>query len=208
MSEFYLLALDQGTSSSRAVLFDVCGVPVASAQVSLAIQYPSDGWVEQDAAAIWQSQLEAMALLEQRLSPEQRQAVRACGITNQRETTTLWRRSTGEAFGPSLVWQDRRTASICAGWRSEPDAQSWRRQTGLVLDPYFSASKIAWMLEAHPEARQALAADDLCFGTVDSWLLWHLSGGTRHATDISNASRTLLLDLEQLCWLPDAIERV
>ena len=208
MSESYLLALDQGTSSSRAVLFDARGVPVASAQVSLAIQYPSDGWVEQDAAAIWQSQLEAMALLEQRLSPEQRQAVRACGITNQRETTTLWRRSTGEAFGPSLVWQDRRTASICAGWRSESFAESWQRQTGLVLDPYFSASKIAWMLEAHPEARQALAADDLCFGTVDSWLLWHLSGGTRHATDISNASRTLLLDLEQLCWLPDAIERV
>lgn len=208
MSESYLLALDQGTSSSRAVLFNARGESVASAQVPLAIHYPDDGWVEQDASAIWQSQLEAMALLEQGLSPQQRRSVQACGITNQRETTTLWRRSTGEAFGPSLVWQDRRTASICARWKSEPAAARWQSQTGLVLDPYFSASKVAWMLEAHPQAQQALEADDLCFGTVDSWLLWHLTGGTRHATDISNASRTLLLDLEQLSWLPEAVQRV
>ncbi|MDA1157211.1 MAG: FGGY family carbohydrate kinase, partial [Cyanobacteria bacterium] len=143
MSESYLLALDQGTSSSRAVLVSSNGESVASAQVPLAIHYPDDGWVEQDASAIWQSQLEAMALLEQRLSPGQRAAVRACGITNQRETTTLWRRSTGEPFGPSLVWQDRRTASICGDWKRQAAADQWQRQTGLVLDPYFSASKIA-----------------------------------------------------------------
>ncbi|MGA0161085.1 MAG: glycerol kinase GlpK [Synechococcaceae bacterium WB7_3xG_012] len=208
MSESYLLALDQGTSSSRAVLVSSNGESVASAQVPLAIHYPDDGWVEQDASAIWQSQLEAMALLEQRLSPGQRAAVRACGITNQRETTTLWRRSTGQPFGPSLVWQDRRTASICGDWKRQAAADQWQRQTGLVLDPYFSASKIAWMLQAYPEARQALAGDDLCFGTVDSWLLWQLTRGAQHATDISNASRTLLLDLEQLCWLPEAVERV
>ena len=208
MTEPLLLALDQGTSSSRAVLFNLHGEPVASAQVPLAIAYPADGWVEQQPSAIWQSQLQAMQELDQQLDEEQRRAVCACGVTNQRETTLLWRRSNGTPLAPALVWQDRRTSAICRSWQQLPEAASWQYATGLVLDPYFSASKIRWLLDHQPEAAAALQQGDLCFGTVDSWLLWQLSGATCHATDHSNASRTLLLDLERRCWLPEALEIV
>ena len=207
MSEFYLLALDQGTSSSRAVLFDARGVSVASAQVPLAIHYPSDGWVEQDAEAIWQSQLEAMALLEQRRP----RAAQVGPCLRDHEPTgdnhalapqhgrTLWSIPglAGPANGVDLCGLEKR--DLCRVL-----AASNRVGAGSL----FQCQQDRLDARAHPEAGQALAADDLCFGTVDSWLLWHLTGGTRHATDISNASRTLLLDLEELSWLPEAIERV
>jgi glycerol kinase len=208
MTEPLLLALDQGTSSSRAVLFNPQGEPLASAQVPLAIEYPADGWVEQQPQAIWQSQLQAMQALAAQLSEEQRRAVAACGVTNQRETTLLWRRSDGTPLAPALVWQDRRSSAICADWQQRGDAGAWQHQTGLVLDPYFSASKIRWLLGHHPAAAAAQQQGDLCFGTVDSWLLWQLSGGRLHATDHSNASRTLLLDLEQRRWWPPALASV
>ncbi|WP_254428024.1 glycerol kinase GlpK [Synechococcus sp. WH 8101] len=196
-----LLALDQGTSSSRAALFDPRGQLIASAAAPLAIHYPADGWVEQDPAAIWQSQLQAMAALEKALSPEQRQAVRCCGITNQRETTVLWQRSDGAPCGPALVWQDGRTADLCRQWKQQGLEAEWCQRTGLLLDPYFSASKIRWLMLHEAAANAAAARHDLCFGTVESWLLWHLSGGTRHCSDMSNASRTLLMDLEQRHWV-------
>jgi len=208
MREPLLLALDQGTSSSRAVLFSPQGQPLASAQVPLKIHYPADGWVEQQPEAIWQSQLQAMQALEAQLSPEQRRAVCACGVTNQRETTLLWRRGDGAALGPALVWQDRRTSELCRRWQQREDAGDWQRRTGLVLDPYFSASKIRWLLDHQPQAATAQQRGDLCIGTVDSWLLWQLSGGCLHATDHSNASRTLLLDLEERRWLPQALAAV
>ena len=203
-----LLALDQGTSSSRAALFDTDGRPVASASAPLEIHYPADGWVEQSPLAIWESQRLAMSRLEQAITPEQRQAVISCGITNQRETTTLWKRSDGSPCGPALVWQDGRTADLCAQWKASGLETSWRAQTGLMLDPYFSASKIRWLLDHESAASRAAAQGDLCFGTVDSWLLWQLSGGTVHATDMSNASRTLLMDLKQRQWIDDACAEI
>ena len=195
-----LLALDQGTSSSRAALFTASGTLVASASAPLPIQYPADGWVEQDPQAIWSSQHQALIDLHNALSEEQRQAVVSCGITNQRETTVLWRRSSGAPCGPALVWQDGRTADLCRRWKQDGLEQEWCHRTGLLLDPYFSASKVRWMLTHHEDAAAAAAAGDLCFGTVESWLLWNLSGG-RHGSDVSNASRTLLMDLEQRCWV-------
>jgi|TARA_X000000950_G_scaffold273671_1_gene357745 glycerol kinase len=195
-----LLALDQGTSSSRAALFTASGALVASASAPLPIHYPADGWVEQDPQAIWNSQRQALIDLHNALSEEQRQAVVTCGITNQRETTVLWRRSSGAPCGPALVWQDGRTTDLCRQWKQEGLEQEWCHRTGLLLDPYFSASKIRWMLTHHEDAAAAAAAGDLCFGTVESWLLWNLSGG-RHGSDVSNASRTLLMDLEQRCWV-------
>lgn len=198
-----LLALDQGTSSSRAAVFDRSGSLLASASAPLAINYPADGWVEQDPDAIWNSQHQALIQLHQKLTDTQRLAVVSCGITNQRETTVLWRRSTGRACGPALVWQDGRTTEICRDWSQEGLAEHWCQRTGLLLDPYFSASKIRWMLDHHPEAAAAAASDDLCFGTVEAWLLWKLTHGQRHGSDMSNASRTLLMDLEQRCWVDD-----
>lgn len=203
-----LLALDQGTSSSRAALFDPDGNPVASASAPLDIHYPADGWVEQSPRAIWESQRLAMSRLEQAITPEQRKAVISCGITNQRETTTLWKRSDGSPCGPALVWQDGRTADLCEQWKASGLETSWRARTGLMLDPYFSASKIRWLLDHEPAASSAAAQGDLCFGTVESWLLWQLSGGTIHATDMSNASRTLLMDLERRQWLDDACAEI
>lgn len=208
MTEALLLALDQGTSSSRAVLFSSAGEQIAAAQVPLPIDYPADGWVQQDAQAIWRSQLEAMRQLECLISAKQRAAVACCGVTNQRETTILWRRGDGSPLAPALVWQDRRSSRLCHEWRQLPVAQSWQHRTGLVLDPYFSGSKIRWLLDHHADASAALRHGNLCVGTVDSWLLWQLSGGRRHATDFSNASRTLLLDLDGLDWLPLALEQV
>ena len=198
-----LLALDQGTSSSRAAVFDRSGTLLASASAPLPIDYPADGWVEQDPDAIWDSQHQALIRLSRELSDDQRSSVVSCGITNQRETTVLWRRSSGRPCGPALVWQDGRTADICTAWSEAGLAETWCDRTGLLLDPYFSASKIRWMLDHHPEAAAAAQADDLCFGTVESWLLWKLTNGRRHGSDMSNASRTLLMDLEQRCWVDE-----
>ena len=203
-----LLALDQGTSSSRAALFNADGQLVASASSPLAIRYPHDGWVEQDPLAIWESQRQAMAQLEAELTPEQRNAVACCGITNQRETTVLWRRSDGEPCGPALVWQDGRTAGLCQSWKQQGLEHEWRHRTGLLLDPYFSASKIQWLLSNEAAAKAAADRGDLCFGTVESWLLWQLSGERLHCSDMSNASRTLLMDLEKRCWVESFCKEV
>ena len=196
-----LLALDQGTSSSRAAVFNSTGDLIASASAPLAIQYPADGWVEQDPMAIWASQRQALIDLHTSLNAAQRQAVVSCGVTNQRETTVLWRRSNGLPCGPALVWQDGRTAAICQQWKEQGLERDWCERTGLLLDPYFSASKIRWMLDHYTDAAAAAAADDLCFGTVECWLLWQLTGGQRHGSDMSNASRTLLMDLDQRQWM-------
>ncbi len=196
-----LLALDQGTSSSRAAVFNPAGQLIASCSAPLRIEYPADGWVQQDPMDIWDSQTQAMGGLEKKLTPEQRKAVVTCGITNQRETTVLWRRSNSKPCGPALVWQDGRTADICAKWKSDGLEQEWRYRTGLLLDPYFSASKVQWLLRHEPETNQARANHDLCFGTIESWLLWQLTSGKHHYSDMSNASRTLLMDLERREWV-------
>ena len=203
MSSTLLLAIDQGTTSSRAALFDAAGQRLLSCTAPLESHYPDDGWVEQDAEAIWQSQLRALAELEQAISPEQRRAVAACGIANQRETTVLWQRGSGAALVPAIVWQDGRTAPICADWKRAGLETRIRLGTGLMVDPYFSASKVVWLLRELPAAAAAAAAGSLCFGTVDSWLLQRLTAGRRHATEFSNASRTLLMDLERLQWDPE-----
>ncbi|MCP9824473.1 glycerol kinase GlpK [Synechococcus sp. EJ6-Ellesmere] len=198
-----LLSIDQGTTSSRAAVYDLEGHRLLSRSAPLESRYPADGWVEQSAGAIWLSQLQALRELEQALSPEQRRAVAACGIANQRETTVLWRRGSGEPLAPVIVWQDGRTAALCAEWKQAGLEPLIRARTGLLVDPYFSASKIVWLLREIPAAAAAAAAGQLCFGTVDSWLLQNLSASGRHASECSNASRTLLMDLEQLRWDPE-----
>ena len=200
-NEPLLLALDQGTSSSKAALFNHNGKLIASANAPLAIEYPSDGWVQQSPEEIWQSQLQAMINLENTIDADQYKNVISCGITNQRETTILWRRSDGKSCGPAIVWQDGRTANTCQKWKEEGLALEWSKTTGLLIDPYFSASKIKWLLNHNTYAQQALKEKDLCFGTVESWLLWNLTNGEKHCSDMSNASRTLLMDLEKKVWV-------
>ncbi|MFM8576472.1 MAG: glycerol kinase GlpK, partial [Limnohabitans sp.] len=195
----YLLALDQGTSSSRSIVFDPQGRTVAMAQRELTQHFPQPGWVEHDPLEIWQTQLATAreALAQAGLSARQ---VRAMGITNQRETTVLWNRRTGQPVHRAIVWQDRRTAAECARLQQAGLEPLFMQRTGLRLDPYFSGTKLAWLLDHVPGARAQAEAGELAFGTVDSWLLWQLTGGQVHATDVSNASRTLLLNLHTRQW--------
>jgi glycerol kinase len=195
----YLLALDQGTTSSRSIVFDARGAVVASAQREFAQHYPQPGWVEHDPLEIWATQRQTMveALAQAQLAPDD---IAAIGITNQRETTLLWERSSGRPLGPAIVWQDRRTVPMCEQLTKAGQAEHIQQRTGLVLDAYFSATKLAWMLDHWPAARARAERGELAFGTVDSWLVWNLTGGAVHATDVSNASRTLLLDLERGDW--------
>jgi glycerol kinase len=199
MTANYLLALDQGTSSSRAALVDPEGTLVSVAAEPLPTQYPADGWVEQDPDAIWESQLAAArrVLAERGLKAEE---VAAIGLTNQRETTLLWRRADGRALYPAIVWQDRRTAARCLALGVGGEARELRERTGLVADPYFSATKLEWLLDTVDGARAAAERGELAGGTVDAYLLWRLTGGRVHATDPSNASRTLLWNLERGEW--------
>ncbi|MGQ9572896.1 MAG: glycerol kinase GlpK [Dehalococcoidia bacterium] len=203
MSE-YILALDQGTTSSRAILFDRQGQPLASASRPIHQIYPQSGWVEHDPPEIWQSQLdsarEALAAAGVRASQ-----VAAIGITNQRETTILWDRQTGEPLANAIVWQCRRTAPLCAGLKARGLEPSFRQKTGLVIDPYFSATKVAWLLDSIPGARARAERGQLLFGTVDCWLLYKLTGGRVHATDYSNASRTLMFNISSLRWDDDIL---
>ncbi|HWB49528.1 MAG TPA: glycerol kinase GlpK [Stellaceae bacterium] len=191
----YLLAIDQGTTSTRAILFAADGAVRHVARRDLRQIYPQPGWVEHDPEEIWQAVVatcrEAMAAADR--------PVAAIGITNQRETTVLWDRSDGRPVHNAIVWQDRRTAAICERWRAEGFAAPVAAQTGLVIDPYFSASKIRWLLDSVGGLEQRAAAGDIAFGTVDSFLLWRLTGG-RHRTDVTNASRTMLYDLHRLDW--------
>ena len=201
----YVLALDQGTSSSRALLFDQDGTVAALAQRPVPSQFPHPGWVEQDAADIWQTQravaLEAVASAG--VAPTQ---IAALGIANQRETVVVWDRATGEPIRPAIVWQDRRTAEALDLLREAGHEARVRDRTGLLLDPYFSASKLAWILDHVEDARSRAERGELACGTVDCWLQWQLSGGAVHATDATNASRTLLFDLHTGQWSEELLE--
>ena len=195
----HLLALDQGTSSSRAVVFDSHGVIVAMAQREFRQIFPKPGWVEHDPREIWDTQLATAreALAKSGLAASE---IAAIGITNQRETTLLWHRATGEPLANAIVWQDRRTAPACEALKQRGLEPLFRGKTGLVLDAYFSGTKLAWLLDNVPGARAAAGRGELAFGTVDTWLMWKLTGGAVHATDASNASRTLLFDIHEGAW--------
>ena len=195
----YVLALDQGTSSSRAILFDHAGNVVRLAQREFRQYYPHPGHVEHDPYEIWQSQLAVAhaVLADAGISASQ---VRAIGITNQRETTVLWDRKTGEPVGRALVWQDRRTAPMCEALQAAGHGELFRDKTGLIIDAYFSSTKLRWMLDNIEGARERAQRGELAFGTVDSWLIWQLTDGARHVTDVSNASRTMLFNIHSFEW--------
>jgi glycerol kinase len=199
-----VLALDQGTTSSRAILFDEAGEIRALAQRPTTQLYPQPGWVNHDPDEIWETTLavarEALAKAGVGASD-----VAAIGITNQRETTILWDRQTGKPVAPAIVWQSRQTAGLVEAIRARGMAAAYQKLTGLVPDAYFSATKIAWLLDQDPELRRRAEAGEILFGTVDSWLLWKLSGGTFHATDVSNASRTMLFDIRRLDWADELL---
>jgi glycerol kinase len=195
----YILALDQGTTSSRAILFDEAGTIAAVAQHEFEQFYPQAGWVEHDPTEILTSQLSCAIEALGRAGALPRD-VAAIGITNQRETVIVWDRATGKAIHPAIVWQDRRTAARCSLLIASGVEDAVSAKTGLVLDPYFSATKIAWILDHVPGARPRAERGELAFGTVDSWLIWHLTSGTRHVTDVTNASRTLLYNIVKGEW--------
>ena len=195
----YLLALDQGTSSSRSIVFSETGQIVAMAQREFRQIYPQPGWVEHDPQEIWATQLATAreALAKAGLKAEQ---VRAIGITNQRETTVVWNRRTGQPIYNAIVWQDRRAEPLCAELRAAGHASAVQQTTGLLIDAYFSGTKLRWILDNVAGARAAAERGELAFGTVDSWLLWQLTGGRVHATDVSNAARTMLFDIRGNVW--------
>lgn len=200
----YLLAFDQGTTSSRVVLYDQQAVPLAQVQKEFRQYYPDDGWVEHDANGIWHDclSLARQLLKEQGVEASQ---IAAIGITNQRETTVLWDRQTGEPLAPAIVWQDRRTANFCAALKKQGHEAQVSAKTGLLLDPYFSATKLGWLLDNVSGARARAEKGELAFGTIDSWLLWHLTGGKVHATDATNASRTLMFNIHTQQWDDDLL---
>jgi len=194
-----ILALDQGTTSSRSIVYDANGKVLASAQQEFSQSYPAPGWVEHDAEEIWQTQRTTMQQAVARAGIAATDLA-AVGITNQRETTVLWERASGRPLAPAIVWQDRRTAPMCEQLRAAGLEEEVRARTGLLLDPYFSATKISWLLDELPGLRQRAEAGELCFGTIDSWLLYKLSAGRSHLTDPSNAARTLLFNINSLDW--------
>lgn len=205
MQKAYVLALDQGTTSSRAILFDRAGQPAYTAQQEFEQLFPQPGWVEHRPADIWHSQLEAARRVmdEADVKPEQ---IKGIGITNQRETTIIWDRQTGEPIHNAIVWQCRRTADICDRMRRDGLASMFQQRTGLVVDAYFSGTKVRWLLDSVDGAREAASEGRLAFGTVDSWLVWKLTGGRVHATDPSNASRTLLYNIKRQDWDDELLE--
>lgn len=200
----YILALDQGTTSSRAIIFDSSASVAALAQKEYAQIFPRGGWVEHDPREIWETQRDT-AIEALRKANLMAKDIAALGITNQRETTILWNRKTGAPVFNAIVWQDRRTSSFCDSIREE-HADLIREKTGLETDAYFSASKIRWILDNVPDARAQAEAGELCFGTVDSFLIWKLTNGRLHITDVSNASRTLLFNIKKLCWDDELLE--
>ena len=201
----YVLALDQGTTSSRAILFDQAGAICAVAQKEFQQFYPQAGWVEHDPNEILTSQLSCSveALSKAGASP---QNIAAIGITNQRETVIVWDRATGQPVHPAIVWQDRRTAALCQALQESGAGESISAKTGLVIDPYFSATKLKWILDNVSGARARAERGELAFGTVDSWLVWHLTAGQKHVTDVTNASRTLLFNAVKGEWDPDLLK--
>lgn len=203
----FVLAIDQGTTSSRAILFDSALRPVASAQKELPQHFPADGWVEHDPEDIWRDTLSVCreTLASARVDPAE---VACLGITNQRETTILWDRDTGEPVHRAIVWQDRRTAPLCRELIADGLEEHVRRTTGLVIDAYFSATKLAWLLASDPDIRRRAEAGRLAFGTVDSFLVWRLTGGRVHATDATNAARTMLFDIHRQEWDETLLRRL
>lgn len=201
----HVLALDEGTSSVRALVFNHEANVVASYQTDIACAYPKDGWVEQDPREIWKAQLNAArySIENAHLKIED---IEALGITNQRETTVVWERSTGRPVGPAIVWQCRRTADICRELTTGKHGAEVTERTGLVIDPYFSATKIAWILDHIRDGRSRAENGDLAFGTMDSWLVWNLTGGREHVIDVTNASRTLLMNLQDREWDSQMLE--
>ncbi|HTQ28419.1 MAG TPA: glycerol kinase GlpK [Puia sp.] len=199
MPDTYLLALDQGTTSSRAILFDHAGNIIHTAQKEFRQFYPRPGWVEHDAEEIWSSQFGVMAevMAKKNINASQ---IAAIGITNQRETTIVWDRTTGHPICPAVVWQDRRTAAYCDELKAKGMSAMIQEKTGLVIDAYFSATKLKWMLDNVQGAREKAEKGLLAFGTVDCWLVWKLTGGQLHITDVSNASRTMLLNIHTCSW--------
>ncbi|MGH6820078.1 MAG: FGGY family carbohydrate kinase, partial [Methylocella sp.] len=198
----HLLAIDQGTTSTRSLLFDASGRLLASAQREFSQSYPQPGWVEHDPQTIWRDVLStAREVIAKATAP-----VAAIGIANQRETTVVWDRADGTPIYPAIVWQDRRTAAECERLRRDGIEALVRGRTGLLLDPYFSATKLAWILDHAAGARARAERGELAFGTIDSFLLWHLTGGKVHATDAANASRTMLFDIHRQCWDGDLLK--
>ncbi|MCB0639370.1 MAG: glycerol kinase GlpK [Lewinella sp.] len=197
--EKYILALDQGTTSSRAILFDRAGQLRGVAQEEFTQYFPKPGWVEHDALEIWASQLKVARKVLQDAGVGARQ-IAAIGITNQRETTLIWDRKTGEPIHRAIVWQDRRTAALCDQLKTAGHEDYVRQHTGLLIDAYFSGTKVKWLLDQVEGARERAGRGELCFGTIDSWLVYQLTGGQVHATDYTNASRTLLYNIAQLDW--------
>jgi len=200
----YVLALDQGTTSSRAILFDEHGAPVSTAQREFRQIYPQPGWVEHDPKEILATQRETMRESVRSANISLKDVV-GVGITNQRETTIVWDRQTGEPIHNAIVWQDRRTAPMCAELKQVGAESLITERTGLVIDPYFSGTKIAWLLDEIPGARARAERGELAFGTVDTWLVWHLTGNRTHVTDPSNASRTMLFNIHMNDWDPELL---
>lgn len=201
----YILAIDQGTTSTRSILFDQQMNAVATAQIELPQHYPQSGWVEHEASDIWKAVVETGREVLNKASTSASQ-VAGIGITNQRETVVVWDRSTGRPIHNAIVWQDRRTSAACQALREAGVEPQVTAATGLLLDPYFSASKLTWLLDNVEGARRAAESGDLAFGTIDSYLLWQLTGGRVHATDVTNASRTLLYDIHRGEWSRDMLE--
>jgi glycerol kinase len=193
----FLLAIDQGTTSTRAILFDAGLRPLAAHAIELGQIYPANGWVEHDPEEIWDAALACCRVAVKGVSPRE---IAAIGLTNQRETTVLWERATGKALHNAIVWQDRRTADVCSAMKERGFEPRIIERTGLVIDPYFSATKLQWLLDHIPDARARAERGELAFGTVDSWLVFRLTGGRVHATDVTNASRTMLFNLHTLTW--------
>src|SRR5579872_6724958 len=193
----FILAIDQGTTSSRAILFDAEARPVASHAIELQQHYPANGWVEHDADEIWNSTLACCRVAMKGVSPK---SIAAIGITNQRETAVIWDKATGRPLYKAIVWQDRRTADRCRALRARKWEPKIAAKTGLLLDSYFSATKMEWLLDHIPGTRRRAEKGEIALGTVDSWLIYKLTGGRVHATDVTNASRTMLLDLKSLSW--------
>jgi len=203
MQDKFVLAIDQGTTNTKVLLLDRCGRLTARASSPLAIRYPQPAWVEQDAEALWSSVTEA---IDDCLAQVDHPALAAIGISNQRESVVIWDRDSGRAAGPCVVWQCRRSADFCEQLRHRGLEALLRERTGLAVDPLFSAGKIRWLLDNIPDGRLKAEAGQLCAGTVDSWLLWNLTGGAVHACDATNASRTQLLDLRRLAWDEELLE--
>ncbi|TFI22407.1 FGGY family carbohydrate kinase, partial [Herbaspirillum sp. 3C11] len=201
----YLLALDQGTSSSRSIIFDETGAIVATAQQEFRQIFPQPGWVEHDPMDLWSSQLQTCRQVLAQAGIKAADLA-GLGITNQRETTVVWDRATGKPVHNAIVWQDRRTEAICAGLRERGLTDAIQAKTGLVLDPYFSGTKLHWILDTVPGLRERARRGELAFGTVDAWLIWNLTAGRLHVTDVSNASRTMLWNIHTGAWDDELLE--